>query len=168
MGKYDDEVFLMLTEITIKHLNCVDDYDNIVIECPKKIMSRGIGLYGMFHPDNEITKYFTYKGRITKNKNKRDYVYHFDVNGRLRLTERYADDILLDYIFYYYYENLIEIVWYNIKDKTINQVGFIEYKNKKISRFVESFHINGLKIFNSTKKYYLILNFYLTQILSSF
>lgn len=143
MAKYDDDVCKRLLDIANRHNDCLNDYDKIVTVCPKRLMSRGIDLYGMFWPDMEISKYIKYKGRLTKNEKSRHYSYYFDEQDRLRLTERFNDDgTILDYIFYYYYENSVEIVWYSFSEKDVDITGFIDYKDGKISRFVESYNLS--------------------------
>lgn len=139
MAEYDEEVFTRLFDIAQRHRNCLDEHEDIILQCPKKLMSRGIDLYGMFWPDMEIGKYITYKGRLTKNEKSRHYSYYFDEQDRLRLTERFDDDgTILNYIFYYYNENSVEIVWYSFREKDVYITGFIDYVEGKISRFVES------------------------------
>lgn len=143
MAKYDEEVFARLLDIAQRHRNCLDEHEDIILQCPKKLMSRGIDLYGMFWPDMEIGKYITYKGRLTKNEKSRHYSYYFDEQDRLRLTERFNDDgTILNYIFYYYYDNSVEIVWYSFSEKGVDITGFIDYKDGKISRFVESYNLS--------------------------
>lgn len=73
MAEYDEKVFARLLDIAQRHRNCLDEHKDIILQCPKKLMSRGIDLYGMFWPDSEIGKYFTYKGRLTKNEKSRHY-----------------------------------------------------------------------------------------------
>ena len=140
MAEYDDKVFARLIDIANRHSDCLNDYDEIISVCPKRLMSRGIALYGMFYPDMEISKYFLYKGKLTKRENSKNYAYYFDEEDKLRLTERYGDhkdglENLLNLIFFYYYENTTEIVWYNTTDKHITTTGYIEYN---ISEVIES------------------------------
>lgn len=143
MAEYDEKVFARLLDIAQRHRNCLDEHEDIILQCPKKLMSRGIDLYGMFWPDMEISKYIKYKGRLTKNEKSRHYSYYFDEQDRLRLTERFNDDgTILNYIFYYYYENSVEIVWYSFREKDVDITGFIDYKDGKISRFVESYDLS--------------------------
>lgn len=145
MAEYDDKVFARLIDIANRHSDCLNDYDEIVSVCPKRLMSRGIALYGMFYPDMEISKYFIYKGKLTTNERSKNYAYYFDEKDRLRLTERYGDHKdLINKIYYYYYENSTEIVWYNLKRKTISMVGFIDCENGKLIRFVESYDIESI------------------------
>ncbi len=140
MAKYDDDIFAKLKDIAKRHSDCIKDYDDIISACPKKLMSRGIELYGMFYPENELSKYINYSGKLTTNEKKKHYSYFFDENDKLRLTERYDDgNILMNLIFYYYHEDLVEIVWYDLKRAIVHIVGFIDYKNGILSRFVESF-----------------------------
>ena len=68
------------------------------------------------------------------------FLYHFDNQKRLRLTERFdVNGELLDYIYYFYYDQYIEIVWFDFKEKIVGTVGFIDYENGRIVRFVEAF-----------------------------
>lgn len=145
MEKYDEETCARLLKITKKHCNCLNDTDRIVSVCPKRLMSRGIDLYGMFWPEMEMSKYFIYKGKLTTNERSKNYAYYFDEKDRLRLTERYGDHRdLINKIYYYYYENSTEIVWYNLKRNTISMVGFIDYENGKLIRFVESYDMESI------------------------
>lgn len=150
MAEYDDKVFTRLIDIANRHSDCLNDYDKTVSECPKRLLSRGIALYGMFYPDMEISKYFIYKGRLTTNEKLKHNAYYFDEKDRLRLTERYGDhkdglENLLNLIFFYYYENTTEIVWYNTTDKHITTTGYIDYNNGKISKYVETYNISEVK-----------------------
>lgn len=145
MEKYDEETCARLLKIAKKHCNCLNDTDRIVSVCPKRLMSRGIDLYGMFWPEMEMSKYIIYKGKLTTNERSKNYAYYFDEKDRLRLTERYGDHRdLINKIYYYYYENSTEIVWYNLKRKTISMVGFIDYENGKLIRFVESYDMESI------------------------
>jgi len=143
MAKYDDEVLSKLTDIAKRHFDCIKEYQDIQSLCPIKKMSRGIDLYGMYYPDQAISKYITYHGKPTDDENRRHYSYFFDEQNRLRLTERYVEDYsLYNIIFYFYYDNLVEIVWYRVKDKTISLVGFMDYENGVLSRFIQSYDFN--------------------------
>lgn len=145
MEKYDEETCARLLKIAKKHCNCLNDTDRIVSVCPKRLMSRGIDLYGMFWPEMEMSKYIIYKGKLTTNERSKNYAYYFDEKDRLRLTERYGDHRdLINKIYYYYYENSTEIVWYNLKRNTISMVGFIDYENGKLIRFVESYDLESI------------------------
>lgn len=145
MEKYDEETCARLLKIAKKHCNCLNDNDRIVSVCPKRLMSRGIDLYGMFWPEMEMSKYIIYKGKLTTNERSKNYAYYFDEKDRLRLTERYGDHRdLINKIYYYYYENSTEIVWYNLKRNTISMVGFIDYENGKLIRFVESYDLESI------------------------
>ena len=146
MAKYDDDVFDKLMDIVRRHWKAIDDYDSVIAECPTKLMSIGIDIYGMFYPDQEIAKYIDYKGKLTNNEKRRHYTYFFDERGRLRLTERYVEKgKLCDLIFYYYYEDYVEIVWYSMIRRIVEQTGYLEYADGKLARFVESFDL-GLNI----------------------
>ena len=149
MEKYDEETCARLLKITKKHCNCLNDTDRIVSVCPKRLMSRGIDLYGMFWPEMEMSKYIICKGKLTTNERSKNYAYYFDEKDRLRLTERYGDHRdLINKIYYYYYENSTEIVWYNLKRKIISMVGFIDYENGKLIRFVESYDLESVLKYN--------------------
>lgn len=149
MEKYDEETCARLLKIAKKHCNCLNDTDRIVSVCPKRLMSRGIDLYGMFWPEMEMSKYIICKGKLTTNERSKNYAYYFDEKDRLRLTERYGDHRdLINKIYYYYYENSTEIVWYNLKRKTISMVGFIDYENGKLIRFVESYDLESVFKYN--------------------
>lgn len=149
MEKYDEETCARLLKIAKKHCNCLNDTDRIVSVCPKRLMSRGIDLYGMFWPEMEMSKYIICKGKLTTNERSKNYAYYFDEKDRLRLTERYGDHRdLINKIYYYYYENSTEIVWYNLKRNTISMVGFIDYENGKLIRFVESYDLESVLKYN--------------------
>ena len=152
MVGHNENILMRLTNIANKYCNCIEDYNNFISKSSRKIMSRGIDLYGMFYPEMELSKYFIYKGKITNNETKKHFSYYFDNGNKLILTERYLENGLLsELIFYYYHENLREIVWYNIKRQTVSRVGFIDYKNNKLSSFVDSYNIlrnsSGVKSF---------------------
>ena len=155
MAKYDDDVCKRLLDIANRHNDCLNDYDKIVTACPKRLLSRGVDLYGLYWPDMEMSKYFIYKGKLTTNERSKNYAYYFDEKDRLRLTERYGDhkdglENLLNLIFFYYYENTTEIVWYNTTDKHITITGYIDYNNGKISKYVETDNVS--RIIESDKK----------------
>lgn len=139
MGNCEELTFSKLQDIADRHSNCLNDFMDIIFECPNKLMSIGIDLYGMFFPEKEVSKYKIYKGRLTKNEQKRNYEYYFNKEGKLRITKRYGEqNDLLNIIFYYYYEDLIEIVWYSIPRASVSDVGFIEYNKGELFRFVET------------------------------
>ena len=139
MSEYYDDITIKLFEIAKKY-NTLKSYNEIILECNKKIMSKGkLSLYGMYFPKEELSNYFIYKGKITKNEKNKDFEYYFDDSGKLRITKRYSNNELLDIIYYNYMENDIEIYWYNCKRNTIHCIGYIEYNNNnKLVKFVES------------------------------
>lgn len=142
IDRKDQEKIDKLTDIVQRHINCIDDYEQIKATCPKRLLSRGVDIYGMYFPEKELEKYFKYCGKPTKKEDKKHYAYYFDDQERLRLTERYVTDGTLgNLIFYYYYDNLIEIVWYCCRRKMVHQVGFIQYKDNVLSKFTESVDI---------------------------
>ena len=139
MDKYDEEVLAKVNEVYQRNINVMDDYENVISQCPKRLMSIGIDIYGMFFPDNEVYKKHIYKGKLTTNEKKKNYAYYFDKDGKLRLTERFTPgDGLANIIFYYYYEDYIEIVWFKPKFNGVSQVGFIEYNKGTLVRYVDS------------------------------
>ena len=145
MSKYEEIVFNQLMSIANKHLYCINDYNYIMSLCSKRLMSRGVALYGMFYPENELSKYFIYKGKLTTSEYKRNYTYYFDNEDKLRLTERYIENgKLLNLIFYYYHEDLIEIVWVSTESEAVQFVGYVEYDNGKLIKFVESFDVEDI------------------------
>ena len=141
MEAYDKIILDKLLEISKKYANCYEKYNNIVSICPKKLMSKGTSIYGMFWPDMEMSKYISYSGRLTNNEEKKDFAYYFDTQDRLRITETYDEHNLCNLTFYYYYDDITEFVWYDINRKTIIISGFLEYNNGKLIRFVESSNI---------------------------
>lgn len=139
MDKYDEEVLAKVNEVYQRNINVMDDYENVISQCPKRLMSVGIDIYGMFFPDNEVYKKHIYKGKLTTNEKKKNYAYYFDKDGKLRLTERFTPgDGLANIIFYYYYEDYIEIVWFTPKFNGVSGVGFIEYNNGILTRYVNA------------------------------
>lgn len=155
MAKYDDDVCKRLLDIANRHNDCLNDYDKIVTACPKRLLSRGVDLYGLYWPDMEMSKYIISKSKPTRNEKRKHYAYYFDEEDKLRLTERYGDhkgelENLLNLIFFYYYENTTEIVWYNTTDKHITITGYIDYNNGKISKYVETDNVS--RIIESDKK----------------
>lgn len=151
MAKYDDDVCKRLLDIANRHNDCLNDYDKIITVCPKRLLSRGVDLYGLYWPDMEMSKYIISKSKPTRNEKRKHYAYYFDEQDRLRLTERYDDhkddlDDLLNLIFFYYYENHTEIVWYSQDQKAVSITGFMDYENGKLTRFVESYNfVTALK-----------------------
>lgn len=141
MNDYDRNILDKLEDIHTKRADCIDEYESIKSECPKVLMSitrKTFYDYGMFTPDEELTKYCRYKGKLTKDEKLRDFTYYFDSENKLRLTERYIEGNKSEIIFYYYQDNCIEAVWYSVSDKKIINVCYAEYINNKLLRFVES------------------------------
>lgn len=68
MAKYDD-VCKRLLDIANRHNDCLNDYDKIVTACPKRLLSRGVDLYGLYWPDMEMSKYIISKSKPTRNEN---------------------------------------------------------------------------------------------------
>ena len=155
--KFDaDFVKRQLLDIAKRNSNCFEEYTTIIKSCCTKLMSTGMDLYGMFWPEPILAKYFEYKGKLTSNNDKKNFIYYFDTENKLRITERYdSNGELLNYIFYYYYDNLIEIIWYNVKRKVITTTGFINYECGILSSYVESYDLEiTLKNNLSIKSYH--------------
>ena len=138
-----EEKIKKLINIRDRHLNCFEEYENIVKSSSYKLMSKSknSSLYGMYMSDDDLVKYFWDKGlKLTKEESKRDFVYYFDDKNQLLLSERYnANGVrLLSWNFFYYYENYTEIIKYSPEDKRIFRVALINYKNGVLDSFLES------------------------------
>lgn len=127
-----------LEEIIDKHMDIISDYNDILLNYSYKKMSIGDGIYGMYFPESQLEKYFTYKGKLTNSDEKKDFAYYYDKDGKLIMTERYSNGFILNAILFYYCEDTIEIVWYCMKRKKINVVAKIVYSDNVLERFVES------------------------------
>lgn len=145
------DILNKLQEIKENYKNCIEDYNKILKTYSYKKMSIGDCIYGMYHPDHQLEKYFKYKGKLTNNEKKKNFSYYFDKNGRLILTERYSSEHLLNIILYYYYEDKTDIVWYCMNRKRINIVGVLFYHNDVLIKFIESGDVS--KKINSFKEY---------------
>lgn len=134
------DIFNTLENIKNRHIDCMNDCDDIVNKCHKVIMAKSKkgSLYGMCYPHPKLTKYFIFKGKVTKNDKNQDFVHYFDDEGKLLLTKRDVGKKYLNYIFYYYYERHIEVVWYTTRKNCLEIVGWIEYEKDDLIRFVES------------------------------
>ena len=130
-----------LQEIMDNHRDPINDYYEILSNYSHKKMSVGDGIYGMHFPEQQLEKYFEYHGKLTKNERKKDFVYYFDENNKLILTERYSNGSILNAILFYYFESKIEIVWYCMKRKKVNVIGKIVYQNNNLTKFIESGNI---------------------------
>lgn len=71
MDKYDEEVLAKVNEVYQRNINVMDDYENVISQCPKRLMSIGIDIYGMFFPDNEVYKNIYIKENLQQMKRKR-------------------------------------------------------------------------------------------------
>lgn len=137
-----------LQEIMDNHRNPINDYYEILSNYSHKKMSVGDGIYGMHFPEQQLEKYFEYDGKLTKNERKKDFVYYFDENNKLILTERYSNGSILNAILFYYFESKIEIVWYCMRRKKVNVIGKIVYQNNSLAKFIESGDVTrGIKSF---------------------
>ena len=140
-----------LQEIMDKHRNPINDHNKILSNYSYKKMSVGDSIYGMHFPEQQLEKYFEYDGKLTEDERKKDFVYYFDKNNKLILTERYSNGSILNIILFYYFENKIEIVWYCMKRKKVNVIGKIVYQNNNLTKFIESGNIT--RGINSFKEY---------------
>ena len=138
MSNDTKDILNELQRIKDNHGNIINDYDVVLSNYSCKRMSVGACIYGMYFPERQLEKYFEYHGKLTQNDKKKDFVYYFDENDKLILTERYSDGAILNVILFYYYQDSIEIVWYCMQRKKINIVGKITYKNDVLEKFIES------------------------------
>ena len=132
--------FDLLISIREKHKFCFNTYLEIVNKAHKTLMSKNkkASIYGMFPVDKNWLIYDEYKGKLTNDVNEMDFKYYFDEKDRIILTERYNDrKQILEYIFYYYYEDYAEVVCYSIQKKAIDLIQYVEYKNSKLYRILE-------------------------------
>jgi len=131
-----------------KYKDCYSLYIKLKDSKLKTLMttSKETDLHGMFVPDKNI-EYVCgkYKGRLTKKEEKKDFKYYFDEQNRVILTERYSNGKLLNLIFYFYNQDNIEIIWYDIQRMFICIVSEINYINEKISKL---FLTEDLGLFN--------------------
>lgn len=139
MSKYDENIILKLYIIAEKYSDFFAIHNEVYSLCVKKIMSKGSGTYGMFRPEKELEKYFTYSGKLTMNEKNKDFIYYFDSNQKLRITECYDGSSRLLYsILYNYEDDFVEIIWYSNTRERVVMTGYIEYHDGKLIRFVES------------------------------
>lgn len=151
MLKDCEDIILKLLEIAKKY-NTLKSYEDVILECNRKLMSKGVSLYGMFYPDKELNKYFTYKGKISYDEKSKDFEYFFDELERLRITKRYSNDKLLNIIYYNYTNNYIEIYWLDFEQNTLITIGYIEYSDGKLVRFVESGNDDIINLLENKEK----------------
>ncbi len=120
-----------------KYKNCYELYLLIQKNAKKVLMTstsrKIISLYGMFVPDPCFVLLDEYKGRITKNENKKDFKYYFDEKDRIILTERCPDEKISELIFYFYSENKVEFVMYSLGGKEIVELGELNYVQGKVA-----------------------------------
>ena len=45
MDKYDEEVLAKVNEVYQRNINVMDDYENVISQCPKRLMSIGTVSY---------------------------------------------------------------------------------------------------------------------------
>ena len=104
----------------------------------KKIMmskNRKVSMYGMFLPFDDLKYCVTeYKGKLTTTPDQADYKYYFDKDGRIVLTERVPEH----YIFYFYTDKSVDVVWYHLKRQRINIIAQIQYEGKKICSYMQT------------------------------
>ncbi len=136
-----DSIIKKLRKLQEKYTDCMKDFDKIIETSPKKLMSKDkkVSIYGMFYPEAQIANNFIYKGKLTADENKKDFVYYFDEKDRLILKIRCPQSgNVLTCNFYYYYKDYVEYVSYDMIKKRIQKVGYLEYKNGNFSKIVES------------------------------
>ena len=76
MVKENKEVLDELNNIMINHNNVVEEYNYILKNHSYRNLSKGDSIYGMYFPDKELTKYFTYNGKLTKNEKTKEIVWY--------------------------------------------------------------------------------------------
>lgn len=140
-----------IKELQDKYKNCYNLYLQLRDSGLKTLMTtcrKCTTDFGMFPPDENINArylYGEYKGRLTKNENKKDFKYYFDSQDRVIMAERYSDDKLLYIHFYFDNQDSTQIVIYHAKDKVISSIGEINYDNGRINNL---FLTNDLNLFN--------------------
>ncbi len=105
--------------------------------------------YGMYYPDPVFYKYFKYRGRITKSDTKFTFKYYYQ-GDKVLLTEQYSENYdvysgkgngiftLIQYIFYFYYENYVDILVCNARNNKVSCVGRVIYIDGKVHSFIEA------------------------------
>lgn len=71
MDKYDEEVLAKVNEVYQRNINVMDDYENVISQCPKRLMSVGIDIYGMFFRIMKYIKNIYIKESLQQMKRKR-------------------------------------------------------------------------------------------------
>ena len=150
MDENDKKNLALLNSIMQKYCPTEKDCEAIEKKCPKVLMStsRRVSGWGMLLPNLDLQNYFWVfygeKGRLVKNPAKCDFTYYYDENDRLLLTKRKYAESELGLIYYYHYDNYIDMFWYtpernySIKEKNISAVGRIEMSDGVLSRFIYS------------------------------
>lgn len=118
-----------------------DLYEKIKASAPKMLMSkdRSVSTYGMFVPHEDM-KFVEgeYKGNLTKKEETANYKYYFDDQDRVVLTVRVNETFnnADDFIFYFYIEDAVEIVWYNEFKKYIKRIDKLVFHHGRIHSFL--------------------------------
>ena len=50
------------------------------------------------------------------------------------LTERYG----LDYLFYFYKEDRVEIVWYSLRRQRLERIALLQFENQRVVSFMQT------------------------------
>ena len=138
-----NEIFGTMRGICYRHFDCMETFESIVNSAKKVLISneKDTSTYGLCFPDETIVKFFGHKGKVTEGLNSKRGKYHFvyycDENDRVVAGERHAEGELVDYAFYYYYDDRIEVVWYEPKNRAIGEVGVLYYENGTLARYLE-------------------------------
>lgn len=154
-----EKCFEILYDVFTKY----NDFPKIAEEakqkCEKVLKSYNTkpSTYGMYYPDPVFYRYFRYRGRITKSDTRYTFKYYYQ-GEKVLLTEHYSEKYntyngkgngifhLIEYIFYFYYDEHIDIIIYNPNLNKISSVGRVIYINDKINSFIKSLSIIGSKI----------------------
>ncbi len=140
---------------TLKKYSDLENLKNsIITKTSKTLMSKDkrVSLYGMFLPDKKMEYIVTkYRGKLTNNEAEKNYKYYFDDKDRVILTERCYSGKTLNYIFYFYYDRYVDIVWYDVEKQIISDYSKICYNNDVIYSYLE---ISNIKLFISFQEYF--------------
>ncbi|MBP3291077.1 MAG: hypothetical protein J6M26_01345 [Clostridia bacterium] len=137
-----NEVFGTIKSVCYRHYDCMETFESIVNSAKKVLISneKDTSMYGLCFPDETIVKFFGDKGKVTEGLNSKRGTYHFvyycDENNRVVAGERHAEGELLNHVFYYYYDNRTEVVWYHDQDRVISSIGVMYYEGNKLVRYM--------------------------------
>lgn len=136
----------IIEKIENYQINYLDLYESIKSNNKNTKMTRSrkssLSIFGMFVPDTMIN-FCTggdYVGKLTHTEKGIDYKYYFDDNGKVVLTERYAnrDGVVSELIFYFYNQPDVEFVLYRVERNEIGMVGIYQYnEDNRLAKYLE-------------------------------